>query len=148
MTQRASDIFTDFEKRIRDRMAEAWRQVVGLPGAPGFCSPVIEPAADVYETADEVVVVVELAGIADQEVEIIVEGRALTVRGERAPVPGRPGRLYSQMEVCFGPFERTLSLPKDVDPDGAKTSYHDGFLEIALPKVKRQVSRQVRIVAR
>ena len=148
MTQRTSDIFTEFERRIHDRMAQAWRQMIGPPGAPHFCPPAIEPTADVYETNDEVVVVVELAGIADQEVEIIVEGRQLTVCGERTPVPGRAGRLYSQMEICFGPFERTLSLPKDVDPDGAKTNYHDGFLEIVLPKVKRQVSRQVRIVAR
>jgi len=148
MTQRASDIFTEFERRIQDRLAQAWRQVVGPPGAPGFCPPAIEPAADVYETEGEIVVMVELAGIANQEVEIIVQGRQLTVCGERTPLPGRPGRLYSQMEICFGPFERTLSLPGDVDPDGAKASYHDGFLEIVLPRVKRQVSRQVRIVAR
>jgi len=148
MTDRSSDIFTELEKRIRDRMAQAWRQVIGPPGAPGFCSPAIEPAADVYETADEVVVLVELAGIANQEVEIIVEGRALTVRGERKAVTGPPGRQYSQMEVSFGPFERVLLLPSDVDPDKAKTVYNDGFLEIVLPKVKRQVSRQVRIVAR
>jgi HSP20 family protein len=147
MTQHASDIFSEFS-RINERMAQAWRVVIGPPGGPHFCLPVIEPAADVYETNDDVVVVVELAGIADQEVEIIINGRDFTVRGERAALQGQPGRLYAQMEICFGPFERSLLLPTEVDPDGAKASYHDGFLQITFPKVKRQVSRQVRIVAR
>ena len=52
------------------------------------------------------------------------------------------------MEICFGAFERSISLPADVDPNKAKTTYRDGFLEVSLPKIKRQISRQVRIVAR
>lgn len=147
MTLRASDIFSEYD-RIRERMAEAWRQVIGPPGAPRFYPPLIEPATDVYETDEDVIVILELAGIADQEVEILVDGRDLTVRGERAALQGRPGRLYSQMEICFGPFERALLLPSEVEPDAARASYRDGFLEIVLPKAKRQVTRQVRIVAR
>ena len=90
----------------------------------------------------------ELAGISDQEVELLVQGRDLRVRGERHPRSGRPSRLYSQMEICFGVFERSIMLPTDVDANRAKTTYRDGFLEVSLPKIKRQISRQVRIVAR
>ncbi|MFQ6019707.1 MAG: Hsp20/alpha crystallin family protein [Dehalococcoidia bacterium] len=147
MTQRTSDIFSEFD-RIRERMAEAWRQVLGPPGAPRYCAPIIEPYTDVYETKDKVVVVMELAGIADEELEIIVDGRNLIIHGQRPALQGEPNRLYSQMEICCGPFERNLFLPADVDPDGIKASYQNGFFEIALPKVKRQISRQVRVVAR
>ena len=73
---------------------KGWRRpgarFIGPPGSPRFCSPLIEPAVDVYETNNEVVVVVELAGIADQEVEIIVNGREIIVRGERAALQGQP----------------------------------------------------------
>ncbi len=147
MTQRAADIFAEFD-RIKVRMTQIWQQALGPPGAPRFCPPLLEPAVDVYETAEQVVVLVELAGIAEQEVEISVEGRSFTLRGERAPRPGHPGRLYSQMEICFGPFERLLTLPAEVDADGTKAHYGDGFLEITLPKARRQVSRQVRITPR
>ncbi len=148
MTEQASsDIFSEFD-RIRERMSQTWRLVIGPPGGPRFCLPLIEPAADVYETDDDVVVIVELAGIANQEVEITVDGRYLTLRGERVALPGQPGRLYAQMEICFGPFERALALPAEVDADGATASYKDGFLEITLPKARRQVSRQVSIRAR
>ncbi len=147
MTQRASDVFSEFE-RIRERMQQAWSQVIGPPGAPRFCAPIIEPAVDVYETDDEVVVVVEIAGIADEEVHVEVEGKALVLSGERRPLGGRPRRLYSQMEVCHGPFQREILLPAEVNPDQARATYNAGMLEIVMPKVGRTLSRQVRIVAR
>jgi len=147
MSQRTSDAFSQFE-RIRERMEQAWRQVIGPPGALRFCAPVIEPSVDVYETEDEVVVVVEIAGIADEEVAVDVDGRALILWGERRPSGGRPGRLYSQMEICHGPFQRDILLPAEVSPDGARASYEAGMLEIVLPKVGRELRRQVRIVAR
>ena len=93
MKERTADIFADFE-RIRERMERAWRQVLGPPGSPRFCPPVIEPAADVYETEREVVVVVEMAGISEGDVDITVDGRKLVVNGERKPNAGRPGRIY------------------------------------------------------
>jgi len=147
MTQRTTSIFSDFE-RIRERMEQAWRQVIGPPGAPRFCAPVIEPAVDVYESDTEVVIVVEIAGISDQEVEMTVEGKTLLIRGERVPGPGRPGRLYYQMEICHGPFQRELLLPSDVNPDAARASYQQGLLEIVLPKVERRISRGVKIMVR
>jgi len=145
MKERTADIFADFE-RIRERMEQAWRQVLGPPGAPRFCAPVIEPAVDVYETAREVVVVAEMAGISEGEVEITVHGRTLVVGGERKPNAGRPGRLYSQMEICHGPFRRELLLPAEVNPAGARVEYSRGMLEIVLPKVRRRTGRLVKIV--
>lgn len=147
MKERTADIFADFE-RIRERMEQAWRQVLGPPGAPRFCLPVIEPAVDVYETEQEVVVVAEIAGISEGEVEITVDGRTLSLSGERKPNPGRPGRLYSQMEICHGPFRRELLLPADVNPDEARVEYSRGMLEIVLPKVRRHKGHSVRITVR
>jgi HSP20 family protein len=147
MKERTADIFVDFE-RIQERMEHAWRHVLGPPGAPRFCPPVIEPAIDVYETEREVVVVVEMAGISEGDVDITVDGRKLVVNGERKPNAGRPGRIYSQMEICHGPFRRELLLPAEVNPDGARVEYSRGMLEIVLPKVRRRTSRPVRIVVR
>ncbi|HEU4760513.1 MAG TPA: Hsp20/alpha crystallin family protein [Dehalococcoidia bacterium] len=52
------------------------------------------------------------------------------------------------MEISHGPFQRELLLPAEVDAAGIRASYEDGMLEIVLPKVGRQLSRQVTIVAR
>jgi HSP20 family protein len=147
MKERTGNIFADVE-RIRERMEHAWRQVLGPPGALRFCPPVIEPAVDVYETEREVVVVVEMAGISEGDVEITVDGRKLLINGERKPSAGRPGRLYSQLEICHGPFRRELLLPAEVNPDGARVEYSQGMLEIVLPKVRKRAGRPVRIVVR
>jgi HSP20 family protein len=147
MKQRTTDIFSDFE-RIQERMEQAWQQVLGPPGAPRFCAPLIEPSVDVYETDQDVVVVAEIAGISDEEVEIAVDGRVLVLSGERRPSEARPGRLYSQMEICHGPFRRELLLPAEVNPDKADAEYSHGMLEIVLPKVTRHMNRRLKIVVR
>ena len=147
MTKQATDIFSDFE-RIRERMEQAWRQVLGPPGSPRFCSPLIEPSVDVYETEAEVVVVVEIAGISEEEVGIVVDGRRLILSGERKPGAAQPKRLYSQMEICHGPFRRELLLPAEVNPEEASAGYSQGLLQIVLPKVTRQVNRHVKFVVR
>jgi HSP20 family protein len=140
------DIFSDFEQ-IRRRMAHTWPAYGGgPPGAPHFCPPVIEPAADVYETADSVVVLVELAGVKAEEIDISVEGRTLTVRGEREDRQRHLTRLYHQMEICCGIFERSVVLPSEVDPQQASATYSDGILAIVLPKVQQQLARRVRVV--
>lgn len=141
------DIFSEFEG-VRRRMETTWQRMLGPPGSPRFSPPVIEPPADIYETAESVVVVVEIAGINDQDVEISVEGNTLTVRGQREDRQRHPRRLYTQMEICCGPFERILRLPSEVDADKATATYDDGFLEIVLPKVKREVNRHVHITIR
>jgi HSP20 family protein len=139
------DIFSDFEQ-IRRRMAHTWQQGLGPPGAPHFCPPVIEPATDVYETSDSVVVVVEIAGVKVEEIDISVEGKTLTVRGEREDRQRHLARLYHQMEICCGIFERSVVLPSEVDPQQASATYSDGMLAIVLPKVQQPLARRVRIV--
>ena len=123
------DIFSELEG-VRLRMERTWQQMLGPPGSPRFRRPVIEPPADVYETAESVVVVVEIAGINDQEVEISVDDNTLTIRGLREDRQRHPKRLYTQMEINCGPFERILSLPSEVDASKATGTHDDGFITI------------------
>lgn len=146
MSRKTADIFYQFE-HIRERMDQAYRRVLGSPGSPGFGVPYLEPAADIYETDSEVVVLVELAGISGAEVEIEIEGRILRFHGERKPLPGRPRKSYSQIEIAHGPFRRELVLPAEVDAEGAVANYKDGVLEVVLPKAATGLNHQLRIVA-
>lgn len=147
MSQRPSDIVPEFE-RIRERMEQAYQRVIGGPGRPGFTGPILEPAVDVYQTETDVIVLIEMAGIAREQVELEVDGATFTFRGERKPLGGRPGRIYSQMEICQGKFERELTLPAEVNADGAQATYKDGILEIALPKAAPVTARNLKIVVR
>ena len=103
-----------------------------------------EPAVDLYETAQEVVVLAELAGVGEEEIEIIVDGNTLVIRGERRESQVSR-RTYYQMEISRGPFERGILLPVAVDADETRASCQDGILEIVLPKLLGDRTHRVQI---
>jgi HSP20 family protein len=92
------------------------------------------PAADIYETKDEIVAVLELPGVDQKEIDISLVGDTLTVRGERHREYKVGDESYYRVERVHGPFSRTLLLPSMVDADGIKAVYRNGLLEIRLPK--------------
>jgi HSP20 family protein len=99
------------------------------------------PAADVHETGDSFVVLMELPGIDQDDVEIAVDGDQVTVKGERRPrLPARPDRFH-RMERSHGPFTRTFVLTQAVDPDHVTAQFRDGLLRIELAKARIRGSR-------
>ena len=102
-----------------------------------------EPAIDMYETPQAVVVLVELAGLRQEDIDITVHAKNLIISGERRESQEGNKRTYYQMEISKGHFERGILLPVAVDIDKTKASYHDGILEIVLPK---RIDDQIRKV--
>ena len=143
----AQKLFAEFDY-LRQQMDEMWERLTGVQGSrPRFCPPILEPSVDIYETAEDVVMLAEIPGIGDEEVEIDVHGDRLRFHGQKNDRHAAPGRHHSQMEICYGPFERTVKLPAEVDPEGAQVSYGDGFLKIVLPK-RQQQKHRVRVTVR
>jgi len=94
-----------------------------------------QPSVDCFETAEEITVVIELPGMKADEIEVSVQGRILTVRGERQDPRRGVRRSYQLMEIAWGPFERQLELPAAVDSNAIKAAHGDGMLEIIVPWV-------------
>jgi HSP20 family protein len=104
-----------------------------------------KPLCDVYECPEHFSVIVELAGVDEEKVEVTLHGRVLTIRGHRRQF--RPPGMNNTylLEINYGDFERILELPLDVDADATRAIYRKGFLEIILPKLKRDKLRGVDI---
>lgn len=104
-----------------------------------------KPLCDVYECPEHFTVVVELAWVEEDKVEVTLHGRILTIRGHRRQF--RPPEMDTtyMLEINYGDFERILELPVDVDPDATRAIYRKGLLEIILPKLKRDKLRGVNI---
>ncbi len=94
-----------------------------------------KPYCDVYESEDEVRIVVEIAGVKASDIEILVEGRHLVIKGNRPRQKPAKREYIQQMEINFGQFERVLELNGKVDVDKAVARSKNGFLEITLPKI-------------
>jgi HSP20 family protein len=95
------------------------------------------PETDIYETEDQMIVVVNLAGVQKEDIEVSFYDRHLQISGTRKlrSIPGKPSR-YHQLELARGDFERFVRLPKTVDPDGIHATCADGLLTVRLNKKK------------
>jgi HSP20 family protein len=103
---------------------------------------VFVPPTDVYETEDQVVVQVEIAGVNQADLAVSLQDRRLTITGTRSD-RGPSQRAYHQMQVRFGDFGTEVELPVPIDEGGIDAAYADGFLRIVLLKRKpRQVDVQ------
>ncbi len=138
--------FGDFDL-LHQQVEEMWERLTGRGGRSRFCPPVLEPPVDVYETAEHVVLVAEIAGIGGEEVQIHVLGDRLRFHGRKDDHHAAVDHRHSQMEICYGAFDRTVSLPAEVDAEGVEATYQDGLLRIVLPK-RRQQTHQVRVTVR
>ncbi len=105
-----------------------------------------QPAIDIYETPDSIIVLTELAGIREEGMEIEINSTSLLLRGQRQAGQQAPEKKEChQLEIYWGAFERAVNLPCPIDPDGSKASFRGGILEIVLPKAKRENSYQIRV---
>lgn len=95
-------------------------------------SNVWSPPTDEYETETTYVVRVEIAGMREEDFEVLLENDTLLISGSRSDVPDR--RAYQQMEIRFGKFATSVNIPGPVDVDQAHAEYKDGFLTVVLPK--------------
>lgn len=92
------------------------------------------PPIDLYETPDRYVVRMEIAGMREEEFEVIVEDNILFISGSRPDIAER--RAFHQMEIRFGKFATAIAIPGPVEVDDARAEYKDGFLNIVFPKAK------------
>ncbi len=114
---------------IEELFADLW-QVPRFAGLRhGF-----RPNVDCFHTDDPhtLTIVVELPGVDPRSVQIAAGERALHIAGERTR-PRVPGRIYQQMEIEYGAFQRQVRLTEDVDPAEASATFENGVLTIVLP---------------
>jgi len=93
------------------------------------------PAAEIYETPREVVISIELAGLAQGDVAIQAINNTLIVRGARRFRRAGEDAHYQCSERVYGAFERFFPIPAYAQPDNWSESLADGMLEIRLAKL-------------
>lgn len=105
------------------------------------------PSVDVSEIKDEVVVKVEVPGCEAKDLDVSLDGRLLTIRGEKRQEKEEKEENYHRVERSYGSFSRTVELPAEVDPEAIDASYKNGVLKVALKKTKSTETRKIEIKA-
>jgi HSP20 family protein len=108
--------------------------------------PVFVPAADIYETPAGVLIRCDMPGVSEQDLEITLENKQLTVTGPQMG-QGREGFETLVGEYLTGIYQRSFALGRDLDDSAIKARLKDGVLEIELPKAREAQPRRITVEA-
>lgn len=100
---------------------------------------------DVDETDDDFVITADLPGVRKEDVNIEVNGRNLIIRAERHRDETKETRHRHFTTRYFGSYERSIYLPDNVDKDEISASFHNGVLEVHMPKTEVEQSNKIEI---
>ncbi len=91
------------------------------------------PPTDVYEIEDKIVVIVEIAGMNEEEFSITLDQNILSISGVRPDTLER--KSFHQMEIYFGEFYTEVEFTNPIDTNHCMAEYSQGFLQVTLPKL-------------
>lgn len=100
------------------------------------------PAADIWETEEEVILRLDMPGVAKDGVEVKVERDTLNIHGKAAAAPAGTA-LYCEQRV--GDFQRQFTLSEDLDRDSIDAEMDAGVLTIRIGKAEQVKPRTIQI---
>jgi HSP20 family protein len=92
------------------------------------------PEIDVKETDRDIRVSVELPGLEEKDVEVLLSADSLTIKGEKKE---EKAESYYRSERRYGSFSRVIPLASDIEPDKAEAKFKKGVLHITIPKTEK-----------
>ena len=99
-------------------------------------------SVDIYEANNRFVIIIDVAGINKKQINVSVSDDILIIKGERKRTNAIDENLcYYHMEIEYGPFERRIRIPRNIDIDNMKIEYDNGLLNIEIPLITKQVRK-------
>ena len=103
------------------------------------------PPMDLVEGEEHFVLKADLPGLSEADVKLEVSDGTLTISGERRAEHEQKERGFYRIERSFGSFSRSLTLPDGVDADRIAAEFHNGVLEVRIPKPEERKPRRIEI---
>src|SRR3954451_14593993 len=101
------------------------------------------PEMDLVETDDHYMLKADLPGMKQEDVSIEFNDGTLTIAGERKAEYERKEKGFFRLERSFGKFSRSLTLPDGIDPDKIGAEFHEGVLDVTIPKPEARKPRRI-----
>lgn len=131
---------------LQEKMCRLFDEQLGTSGGRGEAvSGHWSPAVDIYETAEQFVLVAEVPGISQEEIDLEINDDVLVLRGERPASTSEASHSYHRLERPNGMFQRAFRLPAEVEPAGVAATCRDGVLSVVLPKREGPRARSISV---
>ncbi len=136
--------FDEFDDFFDDFLSRRWPRLLDL-NVPAL-SAISIPKVDILDHDNEIEVRAALPGVKKENLDISINNQAITIRttSKEEKKQEEKGK-YFRREISCGEFQRTLSLPDNVDGDKAKASFKDGILKVTIPKTEKSKHKNIEI---
>jgi HSP20 family protein len=125
------------QRALDSRLESSW---IGS-GTTGYGA---YPPINIFQKDDNFVAVVELPGVDKSGLSIEAKDDTIRISGEKSIAYGKDTSLHRRERVA-GVFDRTISLPVQINPDAVKAEYSDGVLALFIPRAESEKPRSIKI---
>jgi HSP20 family protein len=133
----AIDALLDFQRALDSRLQSDWLR--GATAGTGAFPPI-----NVFQQDDNLVAIIELAGVNKSDLEIQAKNNTIRISGKKdVEYPERVS--LHRRERLSGSFDRTLTVPIQIDADRIKAEYRDGVLALFIPRAESDKPRSISI---
>jgi HSP20 family protein len=131
------DALANFQQALDAFRASDWLDA-GLSGAGAY------PPFNVFRKGDDFIIITEIPGVKKSDLDVQVKGSTIRVSGAKAVSYPEKAALHRR-ERLAGRFDRAVSLPVEIDPDGVKAEYRDGILALFLPRAAGDKPKSIKV---
>jgi HSP20 family protein len=133
----ALDALFNFQRALEARLESDWLR--GGTGGEGAFPPI-----NVFQQGDSLVAILEVPGVEKSDLDIQAKGNTIRISGKKV-IAYPEGVSVHRRERLSGMFDRTLTVPMQIDVDGIKAEYRDGVLALFIPRAESDKPRPVSI---
>ncbi len=133
----------EFKKEVDDLFSKFFGSEGWLPTS--YFSRGFNPALDISETDEDIIVKVELPGVDPKGIEVNLAGTTLTVKGEKKEEREENTESVHRIERSYGSFLRSITLPCEVNEEKTEATFKDGVLNLKLPKNEPSKKNSIKI---
>ena len=131
------DVLLSLQRALEARRASDWLRDA-TTGMGSF------PPINVFQQGDDFVAIIELPGVSKEDLDIQAKENTIRIAGRKS-IKYEEGASVHRRERVSGEFDRTLTVPVEIDPDGIKAEYRDGVLELFIPTAEKAKPRSIKI---
>jgi HSP20 family protein len=131
------DALLGLQRALEARLDSDW--LSGATAGTGAFPPI-----NVFQQSDNLVAILEVAGVDKSDLEIQAKDNAIRISGKKT-IAYPEGASVHRRERLSGSFDRTLTVPLQIDADGIRAEYRDGVLALFIPRAESDKPRTIRI---
>jgi HSP20 family protein len=125
--------------QIQQEMEQAFRSLISSARTTsGTHIGTWRPPVEVYELEDKLMVTVEVGGVREEDLSVVIDDSVLRIAGNRhfPDLDDTRKRVYHQTGIPYGEFEAEVFLPFSIALEDVEASYHNGMLQVSLPRAR------------